>query len=127
MLNPVFSTSNMRELLPIIQTTSHQLKSVLMAKLSDHSEHFHARNISLSILLCRGRTASVEFDILPWLSRSALDCICEGVLGYHSNAMDTGNDNEYIEALRMLGCVCWFATESIRAATLIPVTQLIHR
>ncbi|OJA16324.1 hypothetical protein AZE42_08377 [Rhizopogon vesiculosus] len=84
MLNPVFSTSNMRELLPIIQTVSHQLKSVLVANLSGHT--------------------SVEFDVLPWLSRSALDCICEGMLGYHSNAIDTGNDNEYVEALRMLAC-----------------------
>jgi hypothetical protein len=59
-------------------------------------------------------TASVELDVLPWLSRSALDCICEGVLGYHSNAIDTGNNNEYTEAVRMLGCVCWFASESVR-------------
>ncbi|OAX38825.1 cytochrome P450, partial [Rhizopogon vinicolor AM-OR11-026] len=82
MLNPVFSTCNMRELLPITQTVSHHLRSVLVANLSDHT--------------------SVEFDVLPWLSRSALDCICEGMPGYHSNAIDTGNDNEYVEALRML-------------------------
>ncbi|OJA15268.1 hypothetical protein AZE42_11571, partial [Rhizopogon vesiculosus] len=74
-LNPVFSTSNMRELLPIIQTVSHQLKSVLVANFSDPT--------------------SVEFDVLPWFSRSAVDCICEGIPGYYLNAVD----NEYIEAL----------------------------
>ncbi|KAG1770512.1 cytochrome P450 [Suillus occidentalis] len=92
MLNPVFSTSNMRELLPIIQTISHQLKSALVSNLSAHSEHDHARY-----------RESVEVDVLPWLSRSSLDCICEGVLGYHSAALDTGNEDEYTDALRMLG------------------------
>jgi hypothetical protein len=94
MLNPVFSTSNMRELLPIIQTISHQLKSALVSNLSARSEHDHAR-----------QRESVEVDVLPWLSRSSLDCICEGVLGYHSAALDTGNEDEYTDALRMLGCV----------------------
>ncbi|KAG2121145.1 cytochrome P450 [Suillus cothurnatus] len=83
MLNPAFSISNMRELLPIIQTISHQLKSILMSNLPTNHP--------------------VELDVLPWLSRSSLDCICEGILGYHSAALDTGNDNEYTEALRMLG------------------------
>lgn len=83
MLNPVFSISNMRELLPIIQTISHQLKSILVSNLATHHP--------------------VELDVLPWLSRSSLDCICEGMLGYHSAALDTGNKNEYTEALRMLG------------------------
>ncbi|KAG2036791.1 cytochrome P450 [Suillus americanus] len=82
-LNPVFSISNMRELLPIIQNISHQLKSILVSNLPTHHP--------------------TELDELPWLSRSSLDCICEGVLGYHSAALDTGKENEYTEALRMLG------------------------
>ncbi|KAG1829189.1 cytochrome P450 [Suillus variegatus] len=92
MLNPVFSTANMRELLPVIQTISHQLKSILVSNLPSRSEDDHAR--------CR---ESVELDVLPWLSRSSLDCICEGVLGYHSAALETGNEDEYTNALRMLG------------------------
>ncbi|KAG2356964.1 cytochrome P450 [Suillus spraguei] len=83
MLNPVFSISNMREILPIIQTISHQLKSILVSNLSTHHP--------------------IELDVLPWLSYSSLDCVCEGVLGYESAALETGNHNEYIEALRMLG------------------------
>jgi cytochrome P450 len=90
MLNPVFSASNMRELLSVIQTISHQLKSTLVSKISACSEYDHAR-----------RRESIEFDVLPWLSRSSLDCICEGVLGYHSAALD-GNEDEYTDALRML-------------------------
>ncbi|KAG1734665.1 cytochrome P450 [Suillus paluster] len=87
MLNPVFSTSNMRELLPIIQTISRQLKSIIVSNIPTDMAY----------------TDSVELDVLPWLSRNALDCVCEGVLGYHSGSLDTGNENEYTEALRMLG------------------------
>jgi hypothetical protein len=101
MLNPVFSASNMRELLSVIQTISHQLKSTLVSKISACSEHDHAR-----------RRESIELDVLPWLSRSSLDCICEGVLGYHSAALD-GNEDEYTDALRMLRCVGQSASEVI--------------
>lgn len=90
MLNPVFSTSNMRELLPIIQTVSHQLKSTLVSNLSARSDHARRRE-------------SIELDVLPWLSRSSLDFICEGVLGYHSAVLDVDNEDEYTDALRMLG------------------------
>lgn len=107
MLNPVFSTSNMRELLPIIQTISRQLKSALVSNLSACSEHDHA-----------GRRESVELDVLPWLSRSSLDCICEGVLGYHSAALDTGNEDEYTDALRMLGPSI---TKTIMFRPLVPI------
>ncbi|KAG2078937.1 cytochrome P450 [Suillus decipiens] len=82
MLNPVFSTSNMRELLPIVQAISHQLKSILVSNISTHHP--------------------IELDVLPWLSRSSLDCICEGMLGYHSAALDTEHEDEYTDAIRML-------------------------
>ncbi|OAX34745.1 cytochrome P450 [Rhizopogon vinicolor AM-OR11-026] len=102
MINPVFSTSNMRQLLSIIHSISQQLKSVLMANLSADS--------------------SAELDVLPWLSRSALDCVCEGVLGYHSNALDAGNGNEYTEALRMIGFVNFpYLTKTVVFRPLMPV------
>lgn len=44
-------------------------------------------------------TAYKEIDVLPLLSRSALDGVCQAILGYPSNTLDTGND-EYTEALR---------------------------
>ncbi|KAG0706161.1 cytochrome P450 [Suillus ampliporus] len=83
LLNPVFSTSNMRELLPTLQLLAHKLTSILVAKLPDDGSH-------------------KEIDILPLLSRSALDGVCQGVLGYPSNTLDAVEHDEYPEALRMI-------------------------
>ncbi|KAG1751445.1 cytochrome P450, partial [Suillus paluster] len=83
LLNPVFSTSNMRELLPTLQPIAHKLTSVLVAKLPDDGS-------------CK------EIDMLPWLSRTALDGVCQAILGYPSNTLEAVKDDEYTEALRML-------------------------
>jgi hypothetical protein len=53
-----------------------------MENLSAHSEHAYAHYLSYYFTV---DTASAELDVLPWLSPSAFDCVCEGVLGYHSN------------------------------------------
>lgn len=102
MLSPVFSTSNMRELLPIIQTVSYELKSILVSNLPTHN--------------------SVELDVLPWLSRSSLDCVCEGVLGYHSAALDIRNEDEYTDALRMIGPSI---TKTLLFRPLVPIVTRI--
>ncbi|KAG0707410.1 cytochrome P450, partial [Suillus ampliporus] len=83
LLNPVFSTSNMRELLPTLQLLAHKLTSILVAKLPDDGSH-------------------KEIDVLPLLSRSALDGVCQGVLGYPSNTLEAVENDEYTEALRMI-------------------------
>jgi hypothetical protein len=49
--------------------------------------------------------AHKEIDVLPWLSRCALDCICQGILGYPSSSLSAAEDDTYSEALRMMGCV----------------------
>jgi len=43
--------------------------------------------------------------MLPWLSRSALDGVCQAILGYPSNTLDVMENDEYTEALRMIGYV----------------------
>ncbi|KAG2033844.1 cytochrome P450 [Suillus americanus] len=98
MLNPVFSISNMRELLPIIQAISHQLKSILIL-LPTVSMVMHAIIHNFTI----GTYRSSKTRCVTLALSHSLDCICEGVLGYHPAALDTGNENEYTEALRMLG------------------------
>jgi cytochrome P450 len=59
-LNPAFSTSNMQQLLPIIQTVYHKLKSVLMENLSVHSEDAYARYLSYYFTV---DTASAELAV----------------------------------------------------------------
>jgi cytochrome P450 len=47
LLNPVFSTSNMRELLPTLQSIAHKLTSIVVSKLPNdgceliHTKKFH--------------------------------------------------------------------------------------
>ncbi|KAG2153237.1 cytochrome P450, partial [Suillus clintonianus] len=84
LLNPVFSTSNMRRLLSTLHPISDRLTSTLAAKLPADSSH-------------------KEIDILPWLSRCALDGVCQGVLGYPSNTLSAAESDPYPEALRKIG------------------------
>ncbi|KAG2347625.1 cytochrome P450 [Suillus weaverae] len=83
-LNPVFSTFNMRESLPTLQPIARKLTSILVAKLPDDGSY-------------------KEIDVLPLLSRSALDGVCQAILGYPSNTLEATENDEYPEALRMLG------------------------
>ncbi|KAG2368095.1 cytochrome P450 [Suillus spraguei] len=83
LLNPVFSISNMRELLPTLQPIAHKLTSVIMSKLPSDGSYR-------------------EIDILPLLSRGALDGVCQAILGYPSNTLEATENNEYTEALRKI-------------------------
>lgn len=84
LLNPVFSTSNMRRLLPTLHPISDRLTSILVSKLPADGSH-------------------KEIDVLPWLSRCALDGVCQGILGYPSNTLSAAENDSYAEALRKIG------------------------
>ncbi|KAG6373384.1 cytochrome P450 [Boletus reticuloceps] len=83
MLNPVFSLANMRDLLPIIQPIADELCTILRSQLpSDGSVE--------------------EINVLPWLSRGALEYVCQAALGHSFDALDIHKENEYLEAIRNL-------------------------
>jgi cytochrome P450 len=83
MLNPVFSLANMRDLLPIIQPIADRLCIILQSQLpSDRSVK--------------------EINILPWVSRGALEYVCQAALGHSFDALDLDKENEYLEAIRNL-------------------------
>ncbi|KAG1854210.1 cytochrome P450 [Suillus subalutaceus] len=84
LLNPVFSTSNMRRLLSILHPISDRLTSTLVSKLPADGSH-------------------KEIDILPWISRCALDGVCQGILGYPSDTLSAAENDPYPEALRKIG------------------------
>ncbi|KAL4072764.1 cytochrome P450 [Scleroderma yunnanense] len=84
MLNPVFSITNMRTLSSLIQPIADQLCMILLSQLQvDGSE--------------------TEINLLPWVSRSALEYVCQGGLGHSFDALNPHNESEYIHAIRMLG------------------------
>ncbi|KAG1781986.1 cytochrome P450 [Suillus placidus] len=84
LISPVFSMSNMRRHLSAVHHIADRLTSTLAAKLPADGSHS-------------------EIDVLPWLSRCALDSICHCVLGYSSNSLSAAEDDEYTEALRSVG------------------------
>ncbi|PCH36707.1 cytochrome P450 [Wolfiporia cocos MD-104 SS10] len=43
-----------------------------------------------------------EIDIVPWTSRSALECVSQEGLGHTFNALDMHNTNEYVDAILRL-------------------------
>ncbi|KAG1744162.1 cytochrome P450 [Suillus paluster] len=102
MLNPVFSLANMRDLLPVIQPIADQLRTILMAKIPADG-------------------SVVEVNLLPWVSRGALEYICQAALGHSFDALDPTKENEYIEAIRTL------APSTLRLIFLRPFIPMIVR
>lgn len=81
MLNPVFSVSNMRDLLPVIQPIADQMAAIFTQQIP-------------------GDGAPTEIDVMPWLSRGAQEYISQACFGYTFNALDLDRRNEYSEAAR---------------------------
>ncbi|EPQ57612.1 cytochrome P450 [Gloeophyllum trabeum ATCC 11539] len=100
MLNPVFSLANMRDLLPVIQPIADSLASILLAQ---------------------RRAGPREINVLPWMSRGALEYICQAALGYSFNALDPRRTNAYAEAIQKL------APSALRLIFIRPFVPLFLR
>lgn len=81
MMNPVFSSKHMRDLVPILYPVAHQLRDVLVRKVKKGEE---------------------EINVMKWLSLAALEYIGQGGLGYTFEALDETKTNEYNEAIRLI-------------------------
>ncbi|EIM82072.1 cytochrome P450, partial [Stereum hirsutum FP-91666 SS1] len=99
MLNPVFSMGNMRELLPTIQPIASQLCAVITSQLPNPK----------------------EIDLLPLISRGALEYVAQAVLGYSFGALDSSETVEYAEAIRS------FTPAALRLVFLRPFIPFIVR
>ncbi|TFK53929.1 cytochrome P450 [Heliocybe sulcata] len=82
MLNPVFSLANMRDLLPIIQPIADKVSAIFLEQIPDGD--------------------SKEINILPWMSRGALEYICQAALGYSFNVLDPKRTSGFGEAIQKL-------------------------
>ncbi|TDL20056.1 cytochrome P450 [Rickenella mellea] len=80
MMNPVFSMRHMRELLPVLIPITHQLRDVLIRQVQSGKE---------------------DVNVMPWMSRAALEYIGQGGLGYSFEALDDTKTNEYSESTKM--------------------------
>ncbi|THH06777.1 hypothetical protein EW145_g3848 [Phellinidium pouzarii] len=81
MLNPVFSSKHMRGMLPMLYPIAHQLREAIANDIRNNEEHI---------------------DIMGWVSRSSLEYIGQGGLGYSFSSFDVSKKaNSYSEALKM--------------------------
>ncbi|KAI0047420.1 cytochrome P450 [Auriscalpium vulgare] len=101
MLNPVFSFANMRVMLPIIAPIADKLRARLLEQLPSDGSH--------------------EVNLLPWISRGALEYICQAGLGYSFNALEPSQNHEYTEAIKSL------APTFLRILLLRPLVPVIVR
>ncbi|KXN82785.1 Cytochrome P450 3A16 [Leucoagaricus sp. SymC.cos] len=79
LMNPVFSINHMREMIPVFYEVTERLRSALKAKV-------------------KGGTR--EFDILHWMSRTALELIGQSGMGYSFDAL-TDDEAHHIYAKSM--------------------------
>ncbi|KAG9315222.1 cytochrome P450 [Chiua virens] len=119
MLNPVFSLANMRDLLPIIQPIADRLSSILQSQLSANRCVFSPP--SRSVCSHSFTSAAKEINVLPWLSRGALEYICQAALGHSFDALDVDKDSEYLDAIRNL------APSTLRLLMIRPFIPFIVR
>ncbi|KAI0059700.1 cytochrome P450 [Artomyces pyxidatus] len=91
-LNPVFSYTQMRSLTPLFEGIAHQFCDVIHTQVVDSPQ---------------------EVEIYSWLSRTALELIAQGGLGYTFNSLDPNSrDNEFGKAIKeymptLTGLLVW--------------------
>ncbi|KAI0676385.1 cytochrome P450 [Trametes maxima] len=80
MLNPVFSLTNLRSILPQMQSIADNFLSLLKKELPVNG-------------------SSTEIDVLPWLRRGTIEYVGRGILGVHLDCLEPAKANEYVDAL----------------------------
>ncbi|GJE85445.1 cytochrome P450 [Phanerochaete sordida] len=102
MLNPVFSVSNLREILPIIHPIATEMASVFTKQIPTDG-------------------TPTEIDVMPWLSRGAQEYISQACFGWTFNALDLNKRNTYSEAARR------YTPAALRVSWLRPYVPFIVR
>jgi hypothetical protein len=49
------------------------------------------------------RKGEKDINVMMWMSRTALEYIGQGALGYSFDALDVTKENKYNQAIKMLG------------------------
>ena len=97
MLNPVFSTRHLRELVSILHPITHQVsRDPAYRKLSYSFFAQLCNRLKLEI-----RNKGNEIDMNYWLFRAALECIGQGGMGYSFQTLDDEEkNNEFAVAMK---------------------------
>ncbi|OBZ67961.1 Docosahexaenoic acid omega-hydroxylase CYP4F3 [Grifola frondosa] len=79
MLNPVFSASHLRHMVPVFYGITHKLRDAIASKI---------------------RSGSEEIDVLNWMGRTALELIGQSGLGYSFDSLVADVPNVHGEAVK---------------------------
>ncbi|KAI0333104.1 cytochrome P450 [Cubamyces sp. BRFM 1775] len=79
MLNPVFSAKHLREMTPIFNAVTHRLVDAISSRVENGTE---------------------EIDVLGWMSRTALELIGQGGLGYSFDPLTEDRADDFAESIK---------------------------
>ena len=81
MLNPVFSTKHLREMMPLFYSVISRTRDALDARVRD--------------------TPTVELDLLSWMGRTTLEVLGQAGLGYSFDNFVDDSTDDFGEAIKM--------------------------
>ncbi|OJT06838.1 Cytochrome P450 3A9 [Trametes pubescens] len=81
LLNPVFSITHMRRMIPIFNEVAHKLQKGIETRVAEHG-------------------GPVELDMLNWMGRTALELIGQSGLGYSFDPLIADSSDEFTTAIK---------------------------
>ena len=98
LLNPVFSISHMRDMLPIFYRVIHQVRQLSVLQLSAKQQLTLAK-LRLAVA-AEVKDEPREIDVLNWMGRAALELIGQAGLGYSFDPLVEDIHDDYGDALK---------------------------
>ncbi|KAI0823081.1 cytochrome P450 [Trametes gibbosa] len=88
MLNPVFSTKHLREMIPLFYEVIHRTRDAMMVRVR-----------------AGDAATGVELDMLSWASRTTLEVLGQAGLGYSFDSLTEDVEDEFANAVKSFLCV----------------------
>jgi cytochrome P450 len=104
MLNPVFSIAHMRSMTPLFYEVIHRVRiRILILCVVIH--HLTCDVQLRTAVERKVENETTEIDLHNWMSRTALELVGQGGLGYSFDPLTDDTRNEYGDAIKRLMCV----------------------
>ncbi|KAH9851068.1 cytochrome P450 [Lenzites betulinus] len=88
MLSPAFSSKNLRNMTPLFYDIIHKTRNAMMARLPAPGAK-------------EGSATDVELDMLSWISRTTLEVLGQGVLGYSFDPLVEDAPDEFLKTVKV--------------------------
>lgn len=106
-LNPIFSSAQIRGLEPVFWNISEKV-------ISSHQLYSQITHVRQLVAVLKRETSAgdegVVLDMSEWMSRAALECVGQGLLGWSFDPLDTKQSNPYTNAIKE---IMWVFSEAV--------------